>query len=203
MTGEADRRPIHRLDPTTVARIAAGEVVESPASVVKELVENAYDAGASEVQVAVRGGGTERIQVSDDGVGILPAELPLAVERHATSKLSDSEDLESVRTLGFRGEALASIGAVSRLSILSRTRGSDVAHGVRVDGGEAAGEFVEGAPPGTTVEVTDLFYNTPARRKFLRSPAAEQVEVARVVGALYLARPDVAISLSAEGEEIA
>ncbi|MCI4357822.1 MAG: DNA mismatch repair endonuclease MutL [Thermoplasmata archaeon] len=199
----SDRRPIHRLKPATVARIAAGEVVESTASVVKELVENAYDAGGSEVRVEIWGGGTERIRVSDNGSGILPEELALAVERHATSKLSDSEDLDTVATLGFRGEALASIGAVSHLSIRSRTALSDSAHGIRVDGGEVSGEYEEGGPPGTTVDVRDLFYNTPARRKFLRSPAAEQVEVTRVVGALYLARPGIALSLSSEGQEIA
>jgi DNA mismatch repair protein MutL len=185
-----------------VARIAAGEVVERPASVVKELVENAYDAGASEVRVSITEGGTQRIAVSDDGVGIPPSELGLAVERHATSKLAADGELDAILTLGFRGEALASIAAVSRLSIVSRTAGDDSAHGIRVDGGGNATEFVAGAPPGTTVEVRDLFFNTPARQKFLRSPASEQVEVLGAVGALYLTRPQVAMVLDSEGQEL-
>jgi DNA mismatch repair protein MutL len=196
------RAPIHLLDAETVARIAAGEVVERPASVVKELVENAYDAGATEVRISLSAGGTERITVSDDGFGIPPGELALAVERHATSKLAAAAGLDAIATLGFRGEALASIAAVSRLSVLSRTPGDDEAHGIRVEGGAPAGTFVAGAPPGTTVEVRDLFYNTPARRKFLRSPPAEQVEVLGTVGALYLARPAVSMVLESEGHEL-
>ncbi|HEV2520419.1 MAG TPA: DNA mismatch repair endonuclease MutL [Thermoplasmata archaeon] len=197
-----ERAPIRRLDASTVARIAAGEVVESPASVVKELVENAYDAGATEIRIEIQEGGIQRIRVSDDGEGIPPSELPLAVERHATSKLAGSEPLDQIRTLGFRGEALASIGAVARLSIRSRPRSSDAAHGLRVEDGRIVEEFVEGAPPGTAVEVRDLFFQTPARRKFLRSASAEQVEVARVVGALHLARPTVGIALASEGVEL-
>jgi DNA mismatch repair protein MutL len=196
------RRAIRRLDAATVARIAAGEVVEGPASVVKELVENAYDAGATEVRVELWGGGIDRIRVSDDGIGIPPPELPLAVERHATSKLAEAEELEEIRTLGFRGEALASIASVSHLAIVSRPPGADSAHGVRLGGGTPIEEFVEGRPPGTTVEVRDLFFNTPARRKFLRGAPAEQVEIARLVGALYLARPGVALTLASEGEEL-
>jgi len=200
--GPPARVPIHRLEPQTVARIAAGEVVERPASVVKELIENAYDAGATEVRVSLSGGGTERIAVSDDGVGIPPGELALAVERHATSKLAADGALDAITSLGFRGEALASIAAVSRLSIVSRTAGDDSAHGIRVEGGEPDGEFVEGAPPGTTVEVRDLFYNTPARRKFLRSPPSEQVEILGIAGALYLARPTVALVVDSQGHEL-
>jgi DNA mismatch repair protein MutL len=200
-TGEA-RTPIRRLDAETVALIAAGEVVERPASVVKELVENAYDAGAREVRVALGGGGIDRIAVADDGWGIPEGELSLAVERHATSKLPDGR-LDAILTLGFRGEALASIGSVSRLSILSRTRGADEAHGIRVEGGRVTGTFVQGAPPGTTVEVRDLFFNTPARRKFLRSAPSEQVDVVGVAGALHLARPSVTLLLESEGRELA
>ncbi|MCI4317825.1 MAG: DNA mismatch repair endonuclease MutL, partial [Thermoplasmata archaeon] len=154
--------------------MAAGEVVERPASVVKELVENAVDAGAHEIAVRLEGGGLESIVVEDDGEGIRAPELRLAVERHATSKLSDSEDLARVGTLGFRGEALAAIASVSRLRLISRPPGAEAANGISVVGGSVVGEFVQGRAPGTTVEVHDLFFNTPARRKFLHLPAAEQ-----------------------------
>jgi DNA mismatch repair protein MutL len=197
------RRPIRRLDPDTIARIAAGEVVERPASVVKELVENAADAGAQEVRVRLEGGGLEAIVVDDDGAGIPAEELPLAVERHATSKLEDIRHLARVATLGFRGEALSAIGAVSRLRIISRTAESDAAHGISVVAGAVVGGFVEGRAPGTTVEVRELFFNTPARRKFLRSPAAEQAEVAGTLERLYLARPSIALRLESEHGEIA
>jgi DNA mismatch repair protein MutL len=199
----APPRPIRRLEPATVARIAAGEVVENPASVVKELVENAWDAGATEVRVEIEGGGLERLRVTDDGFGIRPEELGLALERHATSKLEPAGDPSGIESFGFRGEALASIAAVSRLSLASRIAGAEAAEGVRIEGGTEAGRFTEGGPPGTTVEVRSLFYNTPARRKFLRTPLAEQVDVARVVGGLYLARPSVGLTLVAAGREIA
>jgi DNA mismatch repair protein MutL len=199
----ARRRPILRLAEETVARIAAGEVVERPASVVKELVENAVDAGASEVRVRLEGGGTEAILIDDDGLGIPQTELPLAVERHATSKLEDVRELSTIATLGFRGEALSAIGAVSRLRIISRTPDSEAAHGISVVAGAIVGTFVEGRPPGTTAEVRELFFNTPARRKFLHSPAAEQAEVAAAIERLYLARPSVGLTLAAEHGEIA
>ena len=194
---------IRRLAPETVAKIAAGEVVERPASVVKELVENAVDAGAHEVAVRIEGGGTESIVVEDDGTGIRTEELPLAVERYATSKLPPSAEVESIGTLGFRGEALAAIASVSRLRLISRPPAEEVAHGVSVVGGGVVGAFVQARAPGTTVEVNDLFFNTPARRKFLHAPAAEQVEVASTLERLYLARPDVGITLVAGGRESA
>ncbi len=197
-----DRRPIRRLSAETVEKIAAGEVVERPASVAKELVENAIDAGATEVRVELEGGGLARLRVDDNGVGIPAAELPLAVERHATSKLGSADDLTEVATLGFRGEALASIGAVSRLTLLSRTPDSDEAHRLEVVGGTAAGSEVAGRPPGTTVEVRDIFFNTPARRKFLRSPASEQLEVTALLERMYLAQPEVALVVTAEGREL-
>jgi DNA mismatch repair protein MutL len=200
--GPPPRRRIQRLDEGTVSRIAAGEVVERPASVVKELVENAVDANASQVDVRIEGGGIERIEVADDGVGIPPDELPLAIERYATSKLPPSDPLVHIESLGFRGEALSSIAAVSRFRLFSRTSEADSASGISVIGGIASAPFEIGRAPGTTVEVRELFFATPARRKFLKSPAAEQVEIVDVLESLYLAGPSVGISLSSQGREI-
>ncbi len=197
------RRPIRRLDPATIQRIAAGEVIERPASVVKELVENAIDAGATTIVVRLEGGGSRRIEVADDGAGIPSSELELALERHATSKLEPDDPLEHIGTLGFRGEALASIAAVSRLRLVSRTPDREEAVGIFTAGSSDARRFEEGRSVGTTVEVADLFFNTPARRKFLRSPAAEQLEAIRTVEHLYLARPTVALRLEADGREVA
>ena len=197
------RRRIHRLSPEIVEKIAAGEVVEGPASVVKELVENAIDAGSTDIEVQLEGGGLERIVVADNGEGIPADELALAVERHATSKLSSAADLERVDSLGFRGEALASIAQVSRLRIASRAPGSAGARGLTVEGGRSGSLFDVGRSMGTTVDVRDLFFNTPARRKFLRAPAAEQVEVVATVERLYLAHPSMAITVTTSGQEIA
>jgi DNA mismatch repair protein MutL len=197
------RRPIVRLEPATVERIAAGEVVERPASVVKELVENALDAGARRVTVRCEGGGLERIEVADDGAGIPAEELGLAVERHATSKLAPAGSLEGIRTLGFRGEALASIGAVARLALWSRPAGAESAEGIRVHGGVVGERFTEARSFGTTVDVRDLFYNTPARRKFLRAPSAELVEVVRVLERAYLAHPTATFRLESGDREVA
>jgi DNA mismatch repair protein MutL len=197
------RWPIRRLPPEAIEKIAAGEVVEGPASVVKELVENAIDAGATEVEIRLEGGGLERIVVSDDGRGIPADELSLAVERHATSKLAESRDLGRVTSLGFRGEALAAIAQVSRLRIISRTSDVGGAHGLNVEGGKVQGTLEVGRSVGTTVDVRDLFFNTPARRKFLRSPAAEQVEALATIERLYLAHPSVAITVTAGEQEIA
>jgi DNA mismatch repair protein MutL len=197
------RAPIRRLAPATVERIAAGEVVERPASVVKELVENAYDAGAATVSIRLREGGLRRIEVADDGAGIPADELALAVERHATSKLAPDGPIEAIGSLGFRGEALGAIAAVSRLRLVSRPSGAEAAEGIEVVGGRIAGRFAEGRAVGTTVSVDDLFFNTPARRKFVGTPAREQVEVVRTVESLYLARPQVTVRLSNETGEIA
>ncbi|MCI4324642.1 MAG: DNA mismatch repair endonuclease MutL [Thermoplasmata archaeon] len=194
--------PIRRLSPEVVHRIAAGEVVERPASVVKELVENALDAGATEVTVALRGGGLEEVEVRDDGAGIRPEELPLAVERYATSKLADAAGLDAIDTLGFRGEALAAIAAVSHLTIVSRVAGEDAAATISVDGGTVGPPGPAGRGVGTTVTVRDLFFNVPARRKFLRGAAAEQLAVGDVVDRMYLARPDVLFTVSAEGRTV-
>jgi len=199
----ASRPPIQRLSSETVERIAAGEVVERPASVVKELVENAVDAGATSITVRLTGGGLEGVEVADDGYGIPPEELELAVERHATSKLAPDGPVEQISTLGFRGEALAAIASVSRLHLLSRPPEREVAEGISVVAGALAGHFSEARAPGTTVLVEDLFFNTPARRKFLKSAAAEQVEVLQTVERLYLARPKVGMRVDSEGREVA
>jgi DNA mismatch repair protein MutL len=193
-----DGRPeIRELDSRTVERIAAGEVVERPASVVKELVENALDAGASRVDVAVEAGGTELIRVRDDGLGMTTSGVRRAVQEHTTSKIDDIDDLEGgVGTLGFRGEALHAIGAVSRTTITTRAQGDDQATELVVEGGEVTAVSPAGAPPGTTVEVRDLFYNVPARRKYLKQESTEFARVNSVVTGYALGNPDVAISLS-------
>ncbi len=197
------RPPVRRLAPELIALIAAGEVVERPASVVKELIENAIDAGARSVWVRLSNGGLDRIEVTDDGVGIPPGELALALERHATSKLDPAGPIHRIATLGFRGEALAAIASVAHLELVSRPPLTDRAHGLSVHGGEPGEALVEGHPFGTTVRVRDLFFNTPARRKFLHAPAAEQIEILTVVERMYLARPDVGVSVEAEGREVA
>ncbi|PSQ55092.1 DNA mismatch repair protein MutL [Halobacteriales archaeon SW_8_68_21] len=193
---------IERLDERTVQRIAAGEVVERPASVVKELVENSLDAGASRVAVSVEAGGTEGIRVRDDGVGIPADQLEAAVAEHATSKIGDIEDLDrGVGTLGFRGEALYTVGAVSRLTVRSRPPDADAGAEIAVEGGEVGEVRPAGCPAGTTVEVDDLFYNTPAREKFLKRTATEFDHVNTVVTGYALANPDVAVSLEHDGRE--
>lgn len=184
--------PIRRLPPQLVNQIAAGEVIERPASVVKELVENALDAGARRVQVDFDGGGARRIRVRDDGTGIPRAELALALARHATSKIDSLEDLERLNSLGFRGEALPSIASVSRFSITSRTGDSEHGYCLRTDGGEESAAVTPAAhPPGTTVEVRDLFHNVPARRRFLRTERTESGHLEEVVRRLALSRFDV------------
>ncbi|HZY70846.1 MAG TPA: DNA mismatch repair endonuclease MutL [Thermoplasmata archaeon] len=197
------RRPIRKLDPATVRAIAAGEVVERPASVVKELVENAYDADAREIVVTVDGGGIDRIEVADDGEGIPAEELALAVERHATSKLDSGADLHEVHTLGFRGEALSAIGTAARLRLVSRARGSPEGRAVDVESGSVVAEAPAGGPEGTRVEVRDLFLSIPARRKFLRAPAVEQAELLATLERLYLSRPSVGLTLRSGGRETA
>jgi DNA mismatch repair protein MutL len=198
---DSETPTIRALDDATVRRIAAGEVVERPASVVKELVENSLDAGASRVTVAVEGDGTDAIRVRDDGVGMDATALERAVEEHTTSKIDDADDLQSVGTLGFRGEALHTIAAVSRLTVRSRPAGGR-GHELVVEGGEAGDVEPSGCPPGTVVEVADLFYNTPARERFLKTPATEFDHVNRVVTQYALANPDVAMALEHDGREV-
>jgi len=186
---------IRRLPETVVNRIAAGEVIERPASAAKELVENSLDAEARRVEVAVRDGGKALISVTDDGAGMTPEDLALAVERHATSKLPD-EDLWTIRTLGFRGEALPSIGSVSRMTITTRTADAAEASRLRVEGGTVHGPVPAAGPVGTRVEVRDLFYATPARLKFLRGDRAENQAIQEVVSRLAMAHPAVSFRLN-------
>jgi DNA mismatch repair protein MutL len=186
---------IRQLPPNLINRIAAGEVVERPASVVKELVENAIDAGARRIDVTATGGGLQLIRVADDGAGMGPDDLALAVERHATSKLN-GDDLSHILTLGFRGEALPSIGAVARLSITSRAQGAKEAATITVDGGRKAPLKPAARSSGTEVEVRDLFYATPARLKFMKSERAEAAAIADTMKRLALAHPDIAFALS-------
>ncbi|MFG1477626.1 DNA mismatch repair endonuclease MutL [Xanthobacter sp. V4C-4] len=188
---------IRRLPPVLIDRIAAGEVVERPAAVVKELMENAMDAGARSVEVVIHGGGRDLVRITDDGGGMGPDDLALCVERHATSKLA-GEDLLAISTLGFRGEALPSIGAVARLSIASRPKGAPHAFEVRVEGGVVTPPRPAALGAGTRVEVRDLFFATPARLKFLKSDRAETSAAVDVVRRLALARPDVGITLVTE-----
>src|SRR5256714_11227771 len=164
-----------------VDQIAAGEVIERPASVVKELVENALDAGATRIEIDVERGGVAVVRVRDDGGGIASGELPMALARHATSKIACLDDLEAITTLGFRGEALPSIGSVSRLRIVSRAAGAEQAAQVDVEGGALRPVRPAAHPPGTTIEVRDLFFNVPARRKVVRRAATALTHVARLV----------------------
>lgn len=197
----AESRPprIQRLPEDVAARIAAGEVVERPAAAVKELVENALDAGAGRIDVTLEQGGRRLLEVADDGCGMTPAEARLALERHATSKIRTADDLLAIETYGFRGEALGSIAAVSRFALVARVREALAGVRLEVEGGRVVGEGPAGAPAGTTVTVRDLFFNLPARRQFLRSPATETAQVVDVVTRLALARPDVALSLTVDG----
>lgn len=186
--------PIHQLSETVINQIAAGEVIERPASVVKELVENALDAGARKIVIVTAGGGLSLIRVTDDGSGIAEDELKLAVSRHCTSKLSD--DLLDIRSLGFRGEALPSIGSVSRLTLTSRTRGSASGMEVSVEGGRLSGPRPAPSAVGTQVEVRDLFFNTPARLKFMKGERAEASAITDVVRRIAIAFPHVRFELS-------
>ena len=193
---------IQQLSAHVADLIAAGEVVERPASVVKELLENAIDAGASAVTVEIQNGGMTYLRVSDDGCGISPDELPTAFLRHATSKLRTAEDLAAIGTLGFRGEALAAISAVSRLDIFSRPRGAQSGATLHLDGG-VPGEVADaGCGEGTSVIVRDLFYNTPARLKFMKRDSAEATAIAGLVAHLALSHPNISFKLIRDGEEV-
>ena len=194
------RRPIRDLPDELISQIAAGEVVERPASVVKELVENALDAGAQRIDIELEEGGVRLIRIRDDGGGIDAAELPLAVQRHATSKIASIDDLEAVATLGFRGEALPSVASVSRFRLSSRRDGSGHGAMLQVEGGRVGEVAPHPHPQGTTVEVRDLFYNVPARRKFLRAERTELSHIEEWLRSLALARPDVELRVSHNGK---
>jgi DNA mismatch repair protein MutL len=194
--------PIRLLDRTTVGQIAAGEVVERPLSVVKELVENSLDAGASRIVVAVERGGLDAIEVSDDGAGIAPAELELAFARHATSKLSDAADLTRIATLGFRGEGLASIAAVAHVRLVSRTALDEVGYATNAFELSISKPEPVAAAPGTRVTVRELFANVPARREYLRTPAAEFTRISNFLATLALGYPHVAFSLAHDGRSV-
>src|SRR5512139_2330962 len=191
---------IRRLPEELINRIAAGEVVERPASALKELVENAIDAGATRIAVILAGGGIDRIEVIDDGCGMAPDDMALALERHATSKLPD-DAIEAVTTLGFRGEALPSIASVARLRLESRVRGAD-GWSRTVDNGRLVEEGPAALPPGTRVGVDALFARVPARRKFLRSERSEFAACVDVVKRLAMARPDIGFTLEHQGRRV-
>ena len=193
---------IQCLDPHVADLIAAGEVVERPASVAKELLENALDAGASAVSVEVQHGGLTYLRITDNGCGIAPSQLPTAFLRHATSKLRRAEDLSAIGTLGFRGEALAAIAAVSRVDIFSRERGAEQGASLHLEGGAAGSVAEAGCPEGTTICVRDLFYNTPARMKFMKKDTAEGAAVTAVVTHLALSHPEVSVKLIRDGAEV-
>ena len=198
----ADTHVVQLLDINTANQIAAGEVVEKPASVVKELVENALDAGASQIDVTTYGGGTEYIRVVDNGCGMSEANARLAVLRHATSKIVKAEDLMSLKTLGFRGEALPSIASVSNFTLLTRPQDQDLATSVRIDGGENMEVTSTGGAAGTTVIVENLFFNVPARRKFLKTVVTEGRYISELLTKLALSRPDVRFKLVNNDKEV-
>jgi DNA mismatch repair protein MutL len=193
---------IRRLAPDLANQIAAGEVVERPASVVKELVENALDAGARRIGIAVELGGKKLIRVEDDGEGMEPEDARLAVERHATSKIARADDLGAIRTLGFRGEALPSIASVSHFALRTRARGAQSGTEIKINAGAIASVREAGAPEGTCIEVADLFYNLPARRKFLKSDTAETTQISRLATQLALGYPEVGFTVTSGGRRL-
>ena len=194
--------PIRVLDSRVAAQIAAGEVVERPASIVKELVENALDAGAARLSVSIRGGGIDEIVIQDDGGGIPADEIELAFNRHATSKLTTADDLWAIQTLGFRGEALPAIAAIAQVSCVSRVAAAAIGAELRIAGGEVQSLAARGCSPGTTFTIRNLFYNIPVRRAFLKSAAAEATVIAAVVSQYALAYPQVAFTLVRDGKRV-
>src|SRR5438105_7650795 len=193
---------ITRLPSDLANQIAAGEVVERPASVVKELVENALDAGARRIVIHIELGGKKQVRVEDDGEGMEAEDARLAIERHATSKIRRSDDLAAILTLGFRGEALPSIASVSHFLLRTRARGHVSGTELRVNGGVVAAASDVASAEGTTIQVEDLFYNLPARRKFLKSDAAESAQVSRITTQLALAHPEIGFALTSAGRSV-
>src|SRR5256886_4592271 len=193
---------INRLPSDLANQIAAGEVVERPASIVKELVENAIDAGAGRVSIHIEFGGKKQVRVDDNGEGMEPEDARLALERHATSKIRRADDLAAIATMGFRGEALPSIASVSHFTLRTRARGEQAGTEIRVNGGTVASVAEVGAPEGRRVEVSDIFYNLPARRKFLKSDGAESAQVSRVVTQLARAHPQIGFMLTSAGRTV-
>jgi DNA mismatch repair protein MutL len=191
---------VQRLPEELANQIAAGEVVERPASVVKELVENSMDAEATRLQIDVEGGGVDLLRITDDGIGMAEDDALLAVERHATSKIHRFDDLLSLHTFGFRGEALPSIASVSRFTLRTRARGSDEGVEVKIEGGAAPQVKPCGMPTGTIIEIRELFYNVPARRKFLKAASTEAAHVSEVIEGVALAFPQLTLTLKRDGK---
>ena len=193
---------VHLLDEYTINQIAAGEIIESPASIIKELVENSMDADSSAITVEIKDGGIKYIRVTDNGIGMSSEDAKLALLRHATSKISSANDLESIYTLGFRGEALASIAAVTQLELFTRAR--DTISGTHIvnHGGEIIDIKETGCPEGTTIIVQNLFYNTPARLKFLKSTRAESAKISDIIGKLIMGNPAISIKYINNGRVI-
>ena len=183
---------IHVLDDSTINKIAAGEVVERPASVVKELVENSIDAGATKIEVEILAGGTSFLRVTDNGKGMTEEDARLAILRHATSKIRAADDLQTIGTLGFRGEALPTIASVSRFSMKTRPQGADLGTEVAITGGKTPDIHATGTSLGTTIKVEDLFFNTPARKKFLKTNHTEAAHISDFITKLALSHPEIA-----------
>lgn len=190
------------LDDNTINKIAAGEVIERPASVVKELMENAIDAGATTINVEIKNGGISYIRITDNGKGIAPDDMEIAFERHATSKIRKAEDLETVTSMGFRGEALASIAAISKVEMISKTQENEIGYKIEVEGGKTKGKEETGCAKGTTITITDLFFNTPVRYKFLKKDFTEAGYIEDNVTRIALVHPEIAIKLVNSGKTI-
>ncbi len=190
------------LDDLTINKIAAGEVIERPASVVKELVENSIDAGATNISIETRNGGISYIRITDNGKGFMPDDMEIAFERHATSKIRRAEDLETVKSMGFRGEALASIAAIARVELTSKTEESSIGYKIVVEGGRIISKEEVGCPKGTTITVENLFFNTPVRYKFLKKDFTEAGYIEDAVTRIALVNPDIGIKLISSGKTI-
>ncbi len=190
------------LDDLTINKIAAGEVIERPASVVKELVENSIDAGATNISIETRNGGISYIRITDNGKGFMPDDMEIAFERHATSKIRKAEDLETVKSMGFRGEALASIAAISRVELISKTEEASIGYKIIVEGGKIISKEEIGCPKGTTITVENLFFNTPVRYKFLKKDFTEAGYIEDAVTRIALVNPNIGIKLISSGKTI-